>query len=129
MRRLLPLLVIVVTAVPVVLLWARAPGANGPAEWQWPYREAGLVAVPSGLLLALAILLVVLALTLPGRGEPPRGRGAVRLTLFVSILTSATFTLALIASLPDGFTWVFRALVSRDDFGFVWDAGLAPATG
>ncbi len=52
---------------------------------------------------------------------------ARRLAAPLAVLCGAAFTFALVAAQPGGFARVAAALVSRNSFGYVWDAALAPA--
>ncbi len=136
--------------------WTRQPWANGPAEWRWqfvtadapaagvraaagappgqPAPAAGAPQAPTGggspaapsadrwrAGGALAVALVGLGI-LTAR----RDRAAGRLALALAIACGATFTFALVALQPGGFARVVAALVSRNSFGYLWDAALAP---
>src|SRR5687768_4561220 len=89
---------------------ARLSFANGPAEWEWPWRPPGLAgwspaaAAAAGL---LAVALVVLA------RRAAAGRLAVRRALPLLALGAWLFTLALAAAQPGGFGRVAASLASR----------------
>ena len=97
------------------------PGANGPAEWRWEYRDAsGLGWAPILVALSLAGLLILWDRA--GSGSSAR-EGAF---LALAILLGWVLTLALAAAGLEGFGRVFGSLASRLSFGYAWDAGLAP---
>jgi hypothetical protein len=109
--------------------WTRQPWANGPAEWQWQYLPSdGLegVAMPAfGMPAALVALAALAGLGLLwGRRRLAAWRGAPAL----AVVCGAVFTLNLVAAQLGGFARVTAALVSRNSFGYVWDAALAPPT-
>jgi hypothetical protein len=105
---------------------ARVAFANGPAEWEWPWRPPGLAgwspaaSAATGL---LAVALVVLA------RRAATGRLAPRAALPLLALGAWLFTLALAAAQPGGFGRVAASLASRHSFGYLWDAALAPPAG
>ncbi len=105
---------------------ARLSFANGPAEWEWPWRPPGLAgwspaaAAAAGL---LAVALVLLA------RRAAAGRLAARRALPLLALGAWLFTLALAAAQPGGFGRVAASLASRHSFGYLWDAALAPPAG
>src|SRR5580693_3893713 len=98
-------------------LWAHLPLVNGPLEWHWAYRPPGLAV--TGLAIAAAGVALVLLAAAGGSGEE-------RWRLAALLAGGAAFTFGLAAAQPGGFGRVLDALVSRNAFGFVWDAGLAP---
>jgi hypothetical protein len=135
-RRLVPLLLVLLAAANAALAlaaWTRRPWANGPAEWRWQYLPAGGLdlGAPAALALlaaltTLAALIALVGLGLPwGHGRLAAWRGAPPL----AAVCGAAFTFALVAAQPGGFARVTAALVSRNSFGYVWDAALAPPTG
>jgi hypothetical protein len=118
LNRSLPLSILgllLLTAALMAAIWAHLPLVNGPQEWQWAYRPAGLA--PGGLAAALAGAALVL---LGAAG------GAEKWRLPALLAGGAAFTFGLTAAQPGGFGRVLDSLVSRNSFGFVWDAGLAP---
>jgi hypothetical protein len=125
-RGAVPLALASVTAGLIAAVATHRPLANGPAEWQWAYRPAGLS--PTGAAVAAAALAAALAAwgwLAREKSAPaavPIGSGAPALL----VLAGGVFTLALLAAEPGGFGRVFDSLVSRNSFGYVWDAGLAP---
>lgn len=116
MRRLLLPACAALTLALIAAVLLQAPFANGPVEWEWPYRPPGLAAGPAVLALLAGGLIAGLA---------GRARAGMPLLLAFGFL----FTLALTAAQPDGFDRVLRSLGSRNSFGYVFDAGLAPPTG
>ena len=58
-RATLPFFLTAATAALIFLITARVPSANGPAEWQWPYRPSGPMGmgVAFGLVVAAALML------------------------------------------------------------------------
>ncbi len=130
-RRLVLLLLAVANAALALAAWSRQPWANGPAEWRWQYLPGGCgleLGSPAALVLlaALAALATVAGLgILRGRRRLAAWRGAAPL----AAACGAAFTFALVAVQPGGFARVTAALVSRNSFGYVWDAALAPPTG
>lgn len=103
----------------------RQPWANGPAEWRWQYLAPGAwtAAGPAVVAAALAALAALAGLgVLWGHPRLAARRGAAPL----AVLGGAVFTFALVAAQPGGFARVVAALVSRNSFGYVWDAALAP---
>jgi len=152
-RRLLLLLLAAANAALALAAWTRQPWANGPAEWRWEYLPAGeagtgtaassanhadrgmpgATAGPrlpgqagggtTGAPAALAALAALGGLALLcGWRRLAESRGAPVL----AVACGAAFTLALVAAQPGGFARVTGALVSRNSFGYVWDAALAP---
>lgn len=126
-------------------VWTRQPWAGGPAEWRWEYLAAGGTpggAAAGGGGLPLALLLASLgALASIGaigaigtrRGASSRGAAggpgaARRWVLPLAVALGTAFTFALVAWQPGGFAREMAALVSRNSFGYVWDAALAPAS-
>jgi hypothetical protein len=103
-------------------VWTRQPWANGPAEWRWEYLQAGGLAGAGGALIFLAAALGGLGL-LWGHRRLAAWRGAPPLV----VACGAAFTFALVAAQPGGWARVAGALVSRNGFGYVWDAALAPS--
>jgi hypothetical protein len=108
-----------ITLALAAAVWARAPFANGPAEWQWAWASGGLAAGP-----ALAAAVLALAIAGLAAGPSAGSRGTVPLLAVLGFL----FSLALVESQPGGFGRVTGSLASRHSFGYVWDAGLAPPT-
>lgn len=120
MRRLLALGGVLTFGLAAAAL-ARLPFANGPAEWEWAWREGGLDGGWWWLLGAL-----VAAAFLVGVGwAAAAGRLSARVALPLLVLCGWLFTLA-VAGVPDGFERVAAALASRHSFGYLWDAALAP---
>jgi hypothetical protein len=97
----------------VAVLWWQLPFANGPQEWEWPYRAAPLHAG------WLAPLLGALALC----GFVLLPRGSAWLRLGVLTLLGFTLTVAVVGAQPGGMERVIRSLVSRHVFSYVFDAG------
>ncbi|MBV8201320.1 MAG: hypothetical protein JOZ15_11920, partial [Acidobacteria bacterium] len=131
-RRLFFLLAVLAAANAALALaaWTRQPWANGPAEWRWQYAPAGgLDLGASAAHRWLAVMAALAALAglgvLWGHGRLAAWRGAPPL----AVVCGAAFTFALVAMQPGGFARVAAALVSRNSFGYVWDAALAPSTG
>ena len=128
-RRLFLLLVAAANAALALAAWTRQPWANGPAEWRWQYIPAGGLdlGAPAALALLAAAALVAAGgmVVLRGHGGLAAWRGAPPL----AAACGAAFTFALVAAQPGGFARVTAALVSRNTFGYVWDAALAPPTG
>jgi len=126
-RRFLLFLLAVANAALALAAWTRQPWANGPAEWRWQYVPAGGLDLGApaahGWLAALAALAGLGILW--GHGRLAAWRGAPAL----AVACGAAFTFALVAVQPGGFARVTAALVSRNSFGYVWDAALAPSTG
>src|SRR6202521_501852 len=126
-RRFFLLLLAVANAALALAAWTRKPWANGPAEWRWQYVPAG--GLDFGGPAALALLGALAGLAglgvLWGNGRLAAWRGAPPL----AVACGAAFTFALVAVQPGGFARVTAALVSRNSFGYVWDAALAPSTG
>jgi hypothetical protein len=128
-RRLVLILAAAANAALALAAWTRQPWANGPAEWRWQYLPAG--GLDLGLPAALALLAALAALAalaglglLRGEGGFAAWRGAAPL----AAACGAVFTFALVAAQPGGLARVTAALVSRNSFGYVWDAALAPPT-
>ena len=116
----LPLLVLaLLTSALLIALWFGLSGTNGPAEWQWPAHSPEL-ALAATLCAAAAFLVIVAAIA----GWPSSTRWALPMLLG----GGALFTLAVVSAQQGGWERVFAALASRNSFGFVWDAGLAPST-
>jgi hypothetical protein len=132
-RGAVPLALASVTAGLIAAVATHRPLANGPAEWQWAYRPADLS--PAGAAMAALALAVALA---AAWGWPARGKSAPAAAMTepaepgasgapaLFVIVGGVFTLALVAAEPGGFGRVFDSLVSRNSFGYVWDAGLAP---
>jgi len=95
----------------------QAPFANGPEEWEWTFRPPGLEPWPAAGAALAAAAVIALGL-LPAR----------RMALAGSILAGTALTLLLTAAQPAGFARVLGSLASRTSFGYLWDAGLAPAS-
>jgi hypothetical protein len=138
-RRRFPWLLAAATAANLGLalaVWSRQPWAGGPAEWRWEYLEPGArppgAAADAGMaggggLLPLATILaaiVCLELLWAGRRAADR-RGALPL----AIASGMALSFGLVAWQPGGFAREMAALVSRNSFGYVWDAALAPPSG
>lgn len=127
--RWVPMIAAAANAALALAAWTRQLWANGPAEWHWQYLPPdGLegVAVPElALPAALAALAALAGLGLLwGQRRLAAWRGAPPL----AVACGAVFTFALVAAQPGGFARVTAALVSRNSFGYVWDAALAPPT-
>lgn len=127
--RWVPMTAAVANAALALAAWTRQPWANGPAEWRWQYLPPdGLEGVAAPALALPAALVALTALAglglLWGRRRLAAWRGAPLL----AVVCGAVFTLALVAAQPGGFARVTAALVSRNSFGYVWDAALAPPT-
>ncbi|HYL04646.1 MAG TPA: hypothetical protein VE075_01310 [Thermoanaerobaculia bacterium] len=122
-RWLLTILLAAANAALALAAWSRRPWANGPAEWRWDYISAG------GLEPNAAAWLVILA-ALAGLGVlwGHRRLAAWRGAPLAAVACGAAFTFALVAVQPGGFARVTGALVSRNSFGYVWDAALAPSS-
>jgi|GEM_PF-1346654 len=128
-RRFFLLLLAVANAALALAAWTRQPWANGPAEWRWQYVPAGGPGFSAAAALAMLAPLAALAAlaglgVLWGHGRLAAWRGAPLL----AVACGAAFTFALVAVQPGGFARVTAALVSRNSFGYVWDAVLAPPT-
>jgi len=135
-RRLVPLLLVLLAAANAALAlaaWTRQPWANGPAEWRWQYLPARSLdlGAPAALALLAALAALAAIIALGGLGLPRKhGRlAAWRGAPPLAAACGAAFTFALVAAQPGGFARVTAALVSRNSFGYVWDAALAPPTG
>ncbi|HEX5760992.1 MAG TPA: hypothetical protein VF121_17525 [Thermoanaerobaculia bacterium] len=102
---------------------ARLPFANGPTEWEWPWRppEAAGWRLAAAAALALALVAVAWA------GAAGRIRARAALALLVPL--GWLFTMALAVATPAGFGRLAASLASRHSFGYVWDAALAPPSG
>lgn len=127
--RLVPILAAAANAALALAAWTRQPWANGPAEWHWQYLPAGGwdLGAPAALALpaSLAALAAVAVLgILRGHGRLAAWQGAAPL----AAACGAVFTFTLVAAQPGGLARVTAALVSRNSFGYVWDAALAPPT-
>jgi hypothetical protein len=150
-RRLLLLLLAGANVALAAAVLTRQPWANGPAEWRWEYLAAGALttarapaapgapAMPGGPATPPAVagtahfpeaaaagLGALLALAGLGVlwGHP---RLAARwIAAPLAVLCGTAFTFALVAAQPGGFARVAAALASRNSFGYVWDAALAP---
>jgi hypothetical protein len=122
-RRLWLLLLAGANAALALAVCSRQPWANGPAEWRWEYLAAGSVK-PS----AAAVLVILAALAALGVLWSHRRLAAWRGAPLAAVACGAAFTFALVAAQPGGFARVTAALVSRNSFGYVWDAALAPST-
>lgn len=126
-RLLLPWLLSGANAALALAAWTRQPWANGPAEWRWEYlRPGGLAAGGAG-----GAAGAVLAASLAGLGLlwGHRRLAAWRGAPPLAVACGAAFTFALVAAQPGGWARVAAALVSRNGFGYVWDAALAPPAG
>ncbi len=123
-RRLLLLAAATANAALALAVWTRQPWANGPAEWRWEYLPAGLAQASAAAWLVMLAALAGLGV-LWGHRRLARWRGAP----LAAVVCGAAFTFALVAVQPGGFARVAGALVSRNSFGYVWDAALAPPTG
>ncbi len=123
-RRILLVLLAAANAALALAAWTRQPWANGPAEWRWDYVPAGGLDLRGPAALVLAASLGGMGLAW-GHRRLAGWRGA---PLF-AVGCGAAFTLALAVAQPGGLARVTAALVSRNSFGYVWDAALAPATG
>jgi len=121
MRHLLPSLLTLLTLGLLAGLWLQLPGANGPPEWRWEYRSAGLAAAGVPILL-LGLLLIAAALARGGRFAGSRPG------LALLVLLGLGLTLAVVQAQPGGFGRVLQSLVSRHSFSYVFDAGVAPPT-
>ncbi len=125
-RAILPLLLAAATAGLIFLISARVPFANGPAEWQWPYRPPGLGGMASGLgfglMMAAALMIPLVYWAAHNR------RTDWRWALPLLVILGWALLLDLVQTQPGGFRKVFDALASRHTFGYVFDAGLAPDT-
>jgi len=123
-RRLFLLLLAAANTALALAAWTRQPWANGPAEWRWDYLPArGLEPNPVAWLVILAALAGLGVLW--GHRRLATWRGAP----LAAVACGTAFTFALVAVQPGGFARVTGALVSRNSFGYVWDAALAPSTG
>ena len=133
-------------------VWTRQGWANGPAEWRWQYLPAGAglgtsaaggsagarfstagawpaaAGPPSAAAVAVAATAVAAALLCLGACAWSRRLAAWRGALPAAIVAGAALTFGVVALQPGGFGRVVAALVSRNSFGYVWDAALAPPT-
>lgn len=123
-RALFPVLLAAATLVLILLISAHVPSANGPSEWQWPYRPSGLAGVGLGFSLIWAAALMLPLVYSAAHDRATDWRWALPLL----IILGWTFPLLLAWAQPGGFPRVFDALASRHTFGYVFDAGLAPDT-
>ena len=121
-RAILPFFLAAATAVLLFLISARVPSANGPAEWQWPWRPAGSAAtgLVFGLVLAAALMIPLVYWAAHNR------RTDWRWALPLLVILGWALLLDLAQAQPGGFRRVFDALASRHTFGYVFDAGIAP---
>jgi hypothetical protein len=122
MRRPLLLAACAITALLAALVCLRVPGVNGPSEWQWEYRPAGLGGIGLAALVLAAGLAITVALVREGRFAGSPGGLALLVALGFAL------TLAVVAAQPGGFDRVIESLVSRHSFSYVYDAGVAPGT-
>ncbi|HEY6324319.1 MAG TPA: hypothetical protein VJA16_22475 [Thermoanaerobaculia bacterium] len=128
-RRLALIVAAAANAALALAAWTRQPWANGPAEWRWQYLPAGGLDLGAPAALALLASLAALAAVavlgiLRRHGRLAAWRGAAPL----AAACGAVFTFTLVAAQPGGLARVTAALVSRNSFGYVWDAALAPPT-
>lgn len=121
MRRLLLPLLSALTLLLIGAVLDQLPFANGPAEWEWTYRPLGLEPV-AAVVATLAAGLIAWAVSRP---RPTRSSPRTVLGL---IVLGLVFTFNLVAAQPEGLDRVLRSLASRNSFGYVFDAGLAPST-
>jgi hypothetical protein len=121
--RRLPLLLAAANVAVALAVWTRRPWANGPAEWRWEYLSTGGLEPSAAAWLIIAAALAGLGI-LWGHRRLAAWRGAP----LAAVVCGAAFTFALVAIQPGGFARVTGALVSRNSFGYVWDAALAPST-
>jgi hypothetical protein len=121
-RAALPLSLTAATAALTFLIAARVPSANGPAEWQWPWRSPSFVGVSFGLVVAAALMIPLVYWAAHNR------RTDWLWALPLLILLGWALPLDLAQAQPGGFRQVFDALASRHTFGYVFDAGIAPDT-
>jgi hypothetical protein len=119
-RALLPILLTAATLVLIALIGRHVPSANGPAEWQWPYRAPGLQGL--GLVLAAALMIPLVYWAAHER------RSDWWWALPLLVILGWALPLNLARAQPGGFRQVFDGLASRHTFGYVLDAGLAPDT-
>ncbi|HEX7180249.1 MAG TPA: hypothetical protein VF756_00295 [Thermoanaerobaculia bacterium] len=119
-RLLLPLLLLFLTLGLVIAVTRQLPFANGPAEWEWAYRPAGL----EGLGLIAAAALMVILTWVAAQDRPTDWRWALPLL----VVLGWALTLDLARAQPEGFRRIMRSLASRHSFGYVFDEGLAPDT-
>jgi hypothetical protein len=121
--RRLSLLLAAANVAVALAVWTRRPWANGPAEWRWEYLSTGGLEPSAAAWLIIAAALAGLGI-LWGHRRLAAWRGAP----LAAVVCGAAFTFALVAIQPGGFARVIGALVSRNSFGYVWDAALAPST-
>ena len=130
--RWVPMMAAAANAALALAAWTRQPWANGPAEWRWQYLPPGnlegVAAKALTLPATLAVLPAVAALAGLGLLWGWRRLAAWRAAPPLAVVCGAVFTFALVAAQPGGFARVTAALVSRNSFGYVWDAALAPPT-
>jgi hypothetical protein len=113
-------------------VWTRQPWAGGPAEWRWEYLgsdAATAAASPAGAGLLGALGAIVASVACLGWLSVSRRAAAWRGVLPLAIACGLAFTFGLVAWQPGGFAREMAALVSRNGFGYVWDAALAPPNG
>jgi hypothetical protein len=119
-----------------LVVWTRQPWAGGPAEWRWEYLDpgahpagaAGSAGLP-GTGSSLPVVIILAALAGLGLLAASRRATAWRGALPLAIACGMALTLGLVAWQPGGFAREMAALVSRNSFGYVWDAALAPPSG
>jgi len=127
--RWVPMIAAAANAALALAAWTRQPWANGPAEWHWQYLPPdGLEGVAVPALTLPAALAALAALAGLGLLWGQRRLAAGRAAPLLAVACGAVFTFALVAAQPGGFARVTAALVSRNSFGYVWDAALAPPT-
>lgn len=119
-RALLPLLLALATLGLIALVSAQVPFANGPAEWEWPYRPPA--PIPLGLALAAALMIPLVYWAAQDRGSDWRW------ALPLLIILGWALPIDLAEGQAGGFRRTFDLLASRHTFGYVFDAGLAPDT-
>lgn len=128
-RRLVLIMAAAANAALALAAWTRQPWANGPAEWRWQYLPPdGLEGVAAPALALPAALVALAALAGLGLLWGQRRLAAWRGAAPLAAACGAVLTFALVAAQPEGFARVTAALVSRNSFGYVWDAALAPPT-
>ncbi len=119
MRRLGIGLAVLLTLVGAALIWLQVPYANGPEQWRWEYR-------PGGLALGWAALSVVLAALIAWLGV--RGTLASRAGALAGAALGAALSGAILLAQPGGFDRVAASLISKQTFGYLYDAALAAPT-
>src|SRR5436305_11355531 len=97
MRRLLPVLLALVTAALLAALWLQVPGFNGPREWRWDYRPPGLGGIGLAIFAVIAAMAILAALRDGGRFAGSRAG------LGLLVLLGCGLTLALVSAQPGGF--------------------------